>query len=60
MIAGIVIPIIKWLSPQKAMRGYLNKALVALGGFVLANVHVFIFDPLFRKRGSLDRLLKLR
>lgn len=59
-LAAMVYPLAKWLSPQKAMRGYLNKALVALGGFLLANVHVIFFDRLFRVRGRLDRLLKLR
>ena len=58
LVAGIFFPLINWLNPQKAVSGYLRKALIAVGGFVLANIHLLIFDPMFLRRGRLKRLLK--
>jgi hypothetical protein len=59
-VAGVMIPLLKWLNPQEAMRGYLGKALVALAGFVFANLHLWSFDLLYKRRGRLKRLLELR
>ncbi len=60
LAAGIVLPLINWLDPQKAVRGYLRKALIAVAGFVLANIHLSVFDRMFLRRGKLERLLKLK
>lgn len=60
LVAGIAFPLINWLDPQKAARGYLRKALVALAGFVLTNIHLSVFDRMFLRRGKLERLLKLK
>lgn len=59
-VAGILFPFIKFLNAQKAARGYLRKALVAVAGFVVTNIHLSIFDRMFLRRGKLDRLLKLK
>ena len=34
LVAGIFFPLINWLNPQKAVSGYLRKALIAVVGFV--------------------------
>jgi len=60
LAAGIFFPLINWLNPQKAVRGYLRKALIAVVGFVVANIHISIFDRMFLERGRLRRLLKLK
>jgi len=60
LAAGIFFPLINWLNPQKAVRGYLRKAIIAVVGFVVANIHISIFDRMFLKRGKLERLLKLK
>ena len=60
LAAGIFFPLIKWINPQKAVRGYLRKALLAVVGFVVANIHISIFDRMFLKRGKLRRLLNLK
>ncbi len=58
--AGVIVPVVKWVNPQKALRGYLNKGFLALTGYLISNLHLKIFDPWFQNRGKLDRLLKLR
>jgi predicted acylesterase/phospholipase RssA len=57
---GILFPVFKWLNPEKAARGYLRKALIAVTGFVVTNIHLSIFDRMFLSRGKLERLLKLK
>jgi predicted acylesterase/phospholipase RssA len=57
--AGLLVPVLKWVSPERAMRGYLRKGLVAVIGFVAARVHLAFFDPLYLARGRLSRLRKL-
>lgn len=53
-------PILKWLAPEKALRGYLGKALVAVFGYLGTNLHLKFFDPRFLERGRLQRLLDLK
>jgi hypothetical protein len=60
LVAGMLFPLFKWLNPEKAARGYLRKALVAVAGFVVTNIHLSIFDRMFLRRGKLERLLKLK
>ena len=55
--AAFIIPIAKWISPERAMRGYVRKAAIALFGFVVANLHLWPFNGMFVKRGKLERLL---
>jgi predicted acylesterase/phospholipase RssA len=57
---GMWVPVMKWLQPEKAAKGYVNKALVAVLGYLVATVHLSHIDPLFIKRGKLKRLLQLR
>jgi predicted acylesterase/phospholipase RssA/tetratricopeptide (TPR) repeat protein len=60
LLAGVWAPLSKWLQPEKAMRGYVNKALVATIGYLLARLHLRFFNRLFVERGKLKRLLELR
>lgn len=59
-IVGALFPLFKWLRPKKAMRSRLWKAAIAVIGWIVSNIHLCIFDPLFLKRGKLERLLKLK
>jgi hypothetical protein len=59
-LAAVLVPTLKWLRPREAMRGYVCKAVVAVGGFLFSNLHLWIFDPMFLRRGRLKRLLELR
>jgi hypothetical protein len=54
-----VFPFIRFLNPRKAARSWLYKVLAAFVGWAAARIHLAFFDPLFKKRGKLDRLLKL-
>jgi predicted acylesterase/phospholipase RssA len=54
-----VFPLLRFLNPRDSARSWLYKVLAAFVGWVAANVHVVFFDPLFKKRGKLERLLKL-
>lgn len=56
----VLIPLLKWLRPEQAMRGYLTKFTIAISGFLFSNLHLRLFDPLFIKRGRLKRLLNLK
>lgn len=57
---GMVVPLVKWMNPQSAVRGYLMKAAMALAGFVASRVHLAIFNPLYLERGRIARLLRLQ
>jgi hypothetical protein len=52
-----VVPLVKWLRPQKMVNDYLSKIVVAGAGWIFANLHLRIFDPWFLRLGSLSRLL---
>jgi len=53
-------PIFRWLRPQEAMRGYMGKFLIAIGGWIFSNVHLWTFDRLYLLRGRLKRLMELK
>ncbi|MGH8581410.1 MAG: patatin-like phospholipase family protein [Gammaproteobacteria bacterium] len=59
-VAPNLAPILKWLEPGKAVRGYGRKALVAVFGYLGTNLHLKVFDPKFLERGRLQRLLDLK
>ena len=58
--AGILWPALKWLQPQSAMRGVVAKFLAAVAGWILANVHLAMFDWIYLKAGRLKRLIELK
>lgn len=55
-----VVPVAKWLWPEKAMRGYLRKIAVAVFGSIGSNIHLLIFDRCFLLRGRMERLMRLK
>ena len=59
-IAGLMIPMLKWFSPQKAWQDVVSKMAAAFVGYVLTKVHLLVFDRLFLKCGSLKRLFDLQ
>jgi predicted acylesterase/phospholipase RssA len=58
-ILGMLVPALQWLHPRDAMRSYGEKALLAIAGFLLCNIHLRAFDWLYLRRGKLKRLLEL-
>lgn len=58
LITAVLAPCIAFL-PQSSWRKFLLKLYLAVGGWVVANVHLGIFDRIFLKRGRVERLLRL-
>jgi hypothetical protein len=59
-IGGLVVsPMLKWLDPAGASRSAALGVVVALVGALASVVHLNVFEPLLRKRGSLARLMQL-
>jgi hypothetical protein len=58
LMAGcMVIPLLRFVEPQKVAKSYVLKLGLSLFGFVASQVHVQVFDPVFLARGRLKRLL---
>ena len=55
----LFVPAFKWLFPQEEGRNVVIKITIALLGYILSKVHLFIIDRIFLARGKLERLLKL-
>ncbi len=60
LVAALFLPAMKWLNPKEEVRSIVIKVAVALTGYVMAKLHLMIFDRLFLKRGRLVRLLSLK
>jgi predicted acylesterase/phospholipase RssA len=60
LVGGFAWPMLKWLQPQQAMRGWAGKTAIAFLGWALTNLHLWIFDPWFLRIGRMKRLLELR
>lgn len=60
MIApALLVPFGQLLNPRKAMRNKIIIIFAALSGWVIAKIHLNIFDRMFLRQGRLDRLLEL-
>ena len=57
---AVLVPALKWLRPLEAMRSGIWKGVMALAGSLAANLHLWIFDPLYLRRGRLKRLMELK
>jgi predicted acylesterase/phospholipase RssA len=57
LLAGLVMPTLKWLNPSEEARSSAIKVAIALTGYVMAKVHLNLIDPLFLARGKVERLL---
>jgi hypothetical protein len=58
-VAGILVPLLKWLRPREAMQSIIAKTALAFAGFIFSNLHLWTFDKLFLRCGRLDRLIRL-
>ncbi len=54
----ILSRVARWISFEKAIRNVAKDAGIALVGFLLATLYLRIFNPIFLRLGSLERLLK--
>lgn len=59
LAASIGIPFYQYLRPKIAMRNFLQNIGVAVAGWLVAIIHLCIFDKMFLRQGRLERLLKL-
>lgn len=58
-LLAVVFPLLKYLNPRKAAQSSLLGAAAAIFGCGASNLHLLVFEPLLRRRGSLRRLLRL-
>lgn len=56
---SIGIPFYQYLRPKVAMRNALQNIGVALAGWIVAIIHLCVFDKMFLRQGRLKRLLAL-
>ncbi len=59
-LLSMAVPLARWLRPTKAGQALLAKVLFASVGWVIANAHVRLMDPLYLWLTRLDRLRRLR
>ncbi len=59
IVGGAAMPVLRFLDPRKAAESLLFKLGLATIGWLGTSLHLWIFDPLLRRRGSLKRLLSL-
>jgi hypothetical protein len=58
-VGGLLWRGIRVANPQAVMRSWLLKSALAFGGWVMTNFHLGLVDPVFIKRGKLERLMRL-
>lgn len=58
--ALITMPMLKYLRFRKAASSVMIKALLATLGAAASHLHLLVFDPMFLRRGKLERLLSLK
>lgn len=56
---SIGIPFYQYLRPKVAMRNFVQNIGVALAGWLVAKIHLCVFDRMFLRQGRLKRLLEL-
>jgi len=59
LIAGMLVPLTRYLRIRSAGQSALIMFMSATFGWIATNIHLRIFDPLFKRRGSLKRLMNL-
>jgi len=58
-LVSLRVPAWKWFNPESAVKSYFLKAILLAVGWVIMHVHIHLFDWMFLRRGSIDRLMKL-
>lgn len=59
-VGALFVPAVKYLDPRSATRNVILGALTAVFGSLGSALHLVLFEPLMRRRGKLERLLKLK
>jgi len=59
LLMGVLLPLGKFIKPLDTFRKWLFMAGLAIVGCVAANLHLYLFDPIYKSRGRLARLMKL-
>ena len=59
LLAGVLLPLGKFITPLETFRKWLFMLVLATLGCVIMNIHLWFFDPLFKWRGGLARLMRL-
>lgn len=59
LVLGAAIPMMKLLNPQTSKKNIFLKIGMAVVGYIGANIHLHLIDPLFKHRGNLERLCRL-
>ncbi|MBI5665787.1 MAG: patatin-like phospholipase family protein [Nitrospirae bacterium] len=58
-LAITIVPALAWLFPMRTVKNFIfNLGLICIGS-LLTGIHLFFFDKLFLRRGSLRRLMRL-
>ena len=60
VLTALFLPAMRWLNPKKEVNSLVIRVAIALSGYLLAKVHLTIFDRMFLDRGKLARLLNLK
>lgn len=60
LIAGMLVPALRWLSPKDEAKSFFIKVAIAVVGAVVGKLHLGIVDRMFLARGKLERLLNLK
>ena len=60
VLTALFLPAMRWLNPKKEVSSLVIRVAIALSGYLLAKVHLTIFDRMFLDRGKLARLLNLK
>jgi predicted acylesterase/phospholipase RssA len=59
LIAGMLVPLTRFLRVRSAGQSALFMFIAATLGWIATNIHLWTFDRLFKRRGRLDRLMRL-
>ncbi|MBE0620624.1 MAG: patatin-like phospholipase family protein, partial [Burkholderiales bacterium] len=59
LLVGMLLPLGKFIKPLETFRKWLFMIVLATAGCISMNLHLWLFEPLFKWRGSLARLMKL-
>jgi hypothetical protein len=59
LAACALLPLGKFIKPVDTFRKWLFLVVLATAGWAATNLYLLLLDPLYRRRGKLERLIKL-
>jgi hypothetical protein len=59
LLAGMLVPLTRFLRVRSAGQSALFMVIAATLGWIATNLHLWTFDRIFKRRGRLDRLMRL-